>query len=299
MTPSARVQAAIEILDEVIASARDDGPPADAIVQRYFKTRRYAGSKDRRAVRELVYRAIRRSGERPDERPGGDAWAGRRRCGVGGCSTARRMAASAARRGELAPAALLPGMDRGPTVAAWCPTDEWPALLERAPLDLGSMAPGHRATRWRQQFDGAEPTRLSPGACGCRPTRGSMTIPHSPQGLVEVQDEGSQLIALACKPPERHRHPRSVRRRRRQVAGACRGGAEAEIIACDTNRARLAQLGPARRARRGEYRDTAARRRAGSGAARRPRRAVPTSCWSMRRAAGRAPGAATRKGAGG
>ena len=65
MTPSARVQAAIEILDEVIASARDDGPPADAIVQRYFKARRYAGSKDRRAVRELVFRAIRRSGERP------------------------------------------------------------------------------------------------------------------------------------------------------------------------------------------------------------------------------------------
>ena len=65
MTPSARVQAAIEILDEVIASARDDGPPADAIVTRYFKTRRYAGSKDRRAVRELAFRAIRRSGERP------------------------------------------------------------------------------------------------------------------------------------------------------------------------------------------------------------------------------------------
>ena len=62
MKPAARVQAAIEILDEVIASARDDGPPADTIIQRYFKTRRYAGSKDRRAVRELTYRAIRRSG---------------------------------------------------------------------------------------------------------------------------------------------------------------------------------------------------------------------------------------------
>ena len=65
MTPSARVQSAIEILDAVIASARDDGPPADALVTRFFKTRRYAGSKDRRAVRELVFRAIRRSGERP------------------------------------------------------------------------------------------------------------------------------------------------------------------------------------------------------------------------------------------
>src|SRR5690349_19004368 len=66
MTPAARLQAAIEILDEVIVSARDEGPPADAIVTRYFKTRRYAGSKDRRAVRELVFRAIRTVGERPE-----------------------------------------------------------------------------------------------------------------------------------------------------------------------------------------------------------------------------------------
>src|SRR5690348_3278867 len=65
MTPAARLQAAVEILESVIASARDNGPPADAIVTRYFKHRRYAGSKDRRAVRELVFRAIRRSAELP------------------------------------------------------------------------------------------------------------------------------------------------------------------------------------------------------------------------------------------
>src|SRR6476620_2644270 len=66
MTPAARLQAAIDVLDEVIASARADGPPADTIVTRYFTHRRYAGSKDRRAVRELVFRAIRRSAERPE-----------------------------------------------------------------------------------------------------------------------------------------------------------------------------------------------------------------------------------------
>src|SRR5690242_17614936 len=65
MTPPARLQAAIEILDEVIVSAREDGSPADTIVTRYFKHRRYAGSKDRRAVREMVFRAIRRSAELP------------------------------------------------------------------------------------------------------------------------------------------------------------------------------------------------------------------------------------------
>ncbi len=65
MTPAARLQAAIEVLDEVIAAARDNGPPADTIVTHYFKQRRYAGSKDRRAVRELVFRAVRRTAERP------------------------------------------------------------------------------------------------------------------------------------------------------------------------------------------------------------------------------------------
>src|SRR3954454_17882848 len=65
MTPAARLQAASEILDEVITSARADGPPADTVVTRYFKQRRYAGSGGRRAVRELVFRAIRRSAAPP------------------------------------------------------------------------------------------------------------------------------------------------------------------------------------------------------------------------------------------
>src|SRR3546814_8778754 len=66
MTPPARVQAAIELLDEIILAARDGGPAADTLIARYFKTRRYAGSKDRRAVRDHVYAAIRRAGERPE-----------------------------------------------------------------------------------------------------------------------------------------------------------------------------------------------------------------------------------------
>ena len=65
MTPAARVQAAIELLDAVIAAAQADGAPADRLVSDYFRTRRYAGSKDRRAVRELVYRAIRACGPVP------------------------------------------------------------------------------------------------------------------------------------------------------------------------------------------------------------------------------------------
>ena len=144
MTPAARLQATGEILDEVIASARADGPPADTIVTRYFKQRRYAGSGDRRAVRELVFRAIRRSAEMP---------------------SSGRAAIIGLAADEPALLELL-GQPRGPeaqvegeqaadagVVPAWLVPQlsplvgegEWPALLERAPLDLRVNAA--RATR--------------------------------------------------------------------------------------------------------------------------------------------------------
>src|SRR3954471_17087848 len=66
MTPSARTQAAIELLDRIVTAARDQGAAADTLIARWFAERRYAGSKDRRAVRELVYDAIRLLGERPE-----------------------------------------------------------------------------------------------------------------------------------------------------------------------------------------------------------------------------------------
>lgn len=48
-----------------MAAARTGGAAADTIVQRYFTTRRYAGSKDRRAVRDLVFDVIRSIGDVP------------------------------------------------------------------------------------------------------------------------------------------------------------------------------------------------------------------------------------------
>jgi 16S rRNA (cytosine967-C5)-methyltransferase len=59
MTPAARLQAAIELLDEIIASARDEGSAADTLVSQYFRKRRYAGSKDRAAVRTQVFDVLR------------------------------------------------------------------------------------------------------------------------------------------------------------------------------------------------------------------------------------------------
>ena len=136
MRPAARLQAAIELADLVIASARDNGPPADAIVSSYFKTRRYAGSKDRRAVRDYLFRAIRLCGERP-------------------ASGRAALIALAQLDAELL--ALFDGSPHGPApidptdipatpvaLPAWLipflskhvGDEEYGALLERAPLDL-------------------------------------------------------------------------------------------------------------------------------------------------------------------
>jgi 16S rRNA (cytosine967-C5)-methyltransferase len=55
MTPAARVQAAIDMLDLRDRAARDKGAPADRIISDWFRPRRFAGSGDRRAVRDLAY----------------------------------------------------------------------------------------------------------------------------------------------------------------------------------------------------------------------------------------------------
>jgi 16S rRNA (cytosine967-C5)-methyltransferase len=55
LTPAARVQAAIEILESLLTSAL----PADQALRQYFRNRRYAGSKDRAAVTAHVFAVYR------------------------------------------------------------------------------------------------------------------------------------------------------------------------------------------------------------------------------------------------
>jgi len=243
MTPAARLQAAVEILDEVTAAARDDGPPADIIVTRYFKSRRYAGSGDRRAVRELVFRAIRRSAERPAS--GRSAMLGLAQddpelAGLFG----QVRGPEAIVEGEAAsPAASVPSWLE-PAVSPLIERAEWPALLERAPLDLRVNAARAKRDAMLGQFPGAEPTRVSPWGLRLPPDTRVDDHPAFVDGLVEVQDEGSQLIALACAPADGNR-----------IVDLCAGGGGkslalaaaapgAQILATDTNRSRLSKLPP-------------------------------------------------------
>lgn len=55
MKEASRIQAAIEILEEVLK----DTFPADSLLEQYFKSRRYIGAKDRRFIAELVWHVIR------------------------------------------------------------------------------------------------------------------------------------------------------------------------------------------------------------------------------------------------
>jgi 16S rRNA (cytosine967-C5)-methyltransferase len=60
MTPGARVAATIELLDEIVSRAER---PADLVSNAYFRTRRFIGSGDRRAVSERVWGIMRRWGQ--------------------------------------------------------------------------------------------------------------------------------------------------------------------------------------------------------------------------------------------
>lgn len=198
MTPAARVQAAIEVLDLVIEAARSNGAPADRLITEWFRPRRFAGSSDRRAVRELAYRAIRACGEVPES---------------------GRAAMLLLAEDDPALAALFDGSHHGParvlgnepvarrgTAPHWLEErlsasgisgDEAAALLERAPLDLrvNTLKTGRESIALPVE---AEPTAAPQGLRLTAPA----TVEQWPEwndGLVEVQDTGSQIACMAVE----------------------------------------------------------------------------------------------------
>ncbi len=243
MTPAARLQAAIEILDEVIASALEDGPPADSIVTHYFKRRRYAGSTDRRSVRELAFRAVRRCAERP---------ASGRAAVLGLVHDQPELqelfgeprGPQPLERGEAAaPPGLIPEWlitELSPLVVR----EEWPALLERAPVDLRVNAARASRDDLLHGFPAATRTPLSPWGVRLAPDSRVSEHPAFRSGLVEVQDEGSQLIVLSCEPANGERILDLCAGAGGKALALAAAAPEAQILATDSNRARLSKLAP-------------------------------------------------------
>jgi 16S rRNA (cytosine967-C5)-methyltransferase len=231
MTPAARVQAAIELLAQIEALDR----PADGVVRGYLRSRRYIGSKDRRAISDLVYGVLR-------ARARLDWWIGRV-SPLAPAPRARTLAylvldGETPARGLAAlfdgaryhPPALDPEEQKLGDALQGCALDhpdqpewvggelpEWlmPALREtlgegleaelaalrlEAPLDLrvNTLKTDRDSALAALAAEGVEaaPTRLSP--LGLR-LEGRHTLPGLAafrDGLIEIQDEGSQLVAL-------------------------------------------------------------------------------------------------------
>ena len=93
MTPGARVQAAAEILDTIL-----DGLAAEQALTGWARRSRYAGSKDRAAVRDHVFDALRCK---------------RSYAALGGAETGRGLMLGAARASGTAPETLFTGQGHG------------------------------------------------------------------------------------------------------------------------------------------------------------------------------------------
>jgi 16S rRNA (cytosine967-C5)-methyltransferase len=247
MTPGARVQAAIECLDLIADAARDSGAAADTIIARYFAARRYAGSKDRRAVRDLIYDVVRSMGDRPAS--GRGAMIGHARAnapqllalfGGIGHTPAALVHNEISSAPNPAPGWLVEKLERRfgkdtPRQVA--------ALLGRAPLDLRVNT--LLTTRDAVHIEGAEPTRFA--ANGLRTTL-PLAVEATPQflaGEIEIQDEGSQLAAAVCgAEPGMTVVDLCAGAGGKTLALAAAMENDGRLIATDTDRGRLDRMGP-------------------------------------------------------
>lgn len=270
MTPAARLQAAAELLEQIAATRA----PADNVLRSWAQKHRYAGAKDRRAIADRVYLCLRARprlawvmGEETgralvlaslaieDELPLGEIE--QLYAGVGYGPTPLTPQERERLQGDRAPPSEgvvldLPGFVvedlRRTWGEAWA--EEARALVAgRAPVDLrvvaGKAELAEVAAELRAAGLAPEATPLS--ARGLRlaaePAPDVLALDAFRQGRLEIQDEGSQLVAwLAGAAPGQ------------TVVDYCAGGggktlalaeaAPGRLIACDVDARRLEAVRP-------------------------------------------------------
>jgi 16S rRNA (cytosine967-C5)-methyltransferase len=229
LTPGARLAATLELLDEI---ARQDRP-ADLVAGSFLKARRYIGSKDRRAIAERTWGILRRRARLDWLLTAGQLAATPRHrlladLVISDRTTSQAVAQLCCGEHQLGPLSaddwtVLRRFEGRPLfhhdMPAWVRGEypEWigerltgvygerlaaemGALRDEAPVDLrvNTLKADRESARAALAADGieAQPTPLSP--IGLRlPARTALTAQAAfRQGLVEVQDEGSQLLAL-------------------------------------------------------------------------------------------------------
>ena len=244
MTPAARVQTAIALLDRVIAAALTKGPPADRILADWFRASRFAGSKDRRAIRDLVYQAIRHCGPIPQTGRAAMLALAESDPALLLQFDGSTYGPAPVEEGELvAEAGIAPAWLVERLAASDVAGPEAAALLGRAPLDIRVNA--LKASRDTLELPVAgEPL---PSAQGLRYPFGTQVEQWEAYQSVriEVQDGGSQLAceAVAATTGETVIDLcAGAGGKTLALAAAMAGGGT--LIAADTDRGRLSRLAP-------------------------------------------------------
>ena len=244
MTPQARVQAAIDVLDLVIEAARRGGAPADRIITDWFRSRRFAGSGDRRAVRDLAYAAIRVCGDIPESGRAALVLLASRDPALAGLFDGSRHAPDPIAEGEpAAEPGIAPRWLEQALVDSGVSAVEAAHLLDRAPLDIRVNT--LKADRIALDLPLAGEALLAPQG---------LRLPHGTNveswdayqaGQIEVQDGGSQLtcLAVAAQPGETVIDLCAGAGGKTLALAAAMGG-RGRLVACDTDRTRLSRLGP-------------------------------------------------------
>ncbi len=279
MTPSARIQAVIELLHETAATPR----PADGIVSHYFRNRRYIGSKDRAAVAAQFYAIMRHQGRMQwwlnkakienataraitiaylstvEEKTLGEIntlFDGKKFAPKPLTEPERKLLEQM--KGHTAEHPNMPDV-----VKVECPywaadslkkrfgknfAKELRALLEPAPLDirvntLKTTREEMLAALQKLNIE-AEACKLSPWGIRIKGRPSLNALPMLKEGLIEIQDEGSQLIALiADAKPGQRVVDFCAGAGGKTLAMAAQMNNKGRIVACDVLAGRLKRSG--------------------------------------------------------
>src|SRR5215510_7509682 len=227
MTPAARLQAAIEIIDALNATEH----PADKFLRDWFASRRYAGSKDRAAIAERVYNVLRHRASFAWRMGGGDG----RSVVLAGLLAERQPENAIAqffdaggyapsplsereRRALSSPPQQVPPLHVQGEYPEWLEGElkrafkddllaEMQAMNQRASVDLRvNFLRADRdtiLTALRSLDVKAERTPYAPSGIRIASTEGLGALQHTQffqTGAFEFQDEASQLVAYLCEP---------------------------------------------------------------------------------------------------
>lgn len=264
MTPAARIEAVIGLLSDILSDTR----PADAAASAYFRDRRYIGSKDRAAISQKLFRILRsyhrlawhlnedvdarrlaiadlilnaeHSATSLDEAFSGEGYAPQR-LNEKERAVAQKLEGKATNDPAMpeqvllecppwAYAALQESLGQGLEA-------EMMAMMGQAPLDLRVNL--IKATRdkvlstLKKEGIAASAGKLSPVSVRLEEKFQITRHPLYMEGLVEIQDEGSQMVAVIAdaKPGE-------------QVADFCAGagGKTLAMAAMMENKGRIVAL---------------------------------------------------------